>query len=295
MKVGLFPGQGVPVADVLEALPAGDPTVETANDVLCLDLRKRVEQVARRNRAVMPTSLAQPAIFTASIAAWIRRADEPCDCFLGHSVGEYAALVAAGAISFEQGLCVVQVRGDAMDKAARATDGGMVAVLGLELPEVARIAEANGVTIANDNCPGQVVLAGGTEALDQAASIVRATGGRAVRLDVTGPFHTRHVAPAAPALRDVLDHVSIRSPRVPVISNVSTMPYRAPGEIRKLLVEQLTAPVRFRESLQRLWHSGITEACDFGPGQVVAGLAKRTFAPLEPSVTAGPAATASVG
>lgn len=301
MKVGLFPGQGVPVARVLQALPAGDATVESASKILCFDLRKRVEQVSRRTRGVMPTSLAQPAILTASVAAWRRYGGEGFDCFLGHSVGEYAALVAGDSISFDHALCVVQVRGDAMDRAARATDGGMAAILGLDVDQATDAAEGAGVAIANDNCPGQVVFAGDHDALVKAASLVRARGGRAVRLDVTGPFHTPHVASAAPSLRDVLDHVGIRSPRVPVISNVSTKPYRAPGEIRKLLIEQLTSQVRFREALERLWHSGVDEFHDFGPGEVVAGLAGRTFASLQPrvaenrSVPHDTPATASVG
>lgn len=294
MRVGLFPGQGIPVRTVLASLPKDHPTLRDASEILCLDLRKRVEQVARRERSVMPTVLAQPAIFTASVIGWQDHADEGFDCFLGHSVGEYAALVAGGAMSFEHALCVVQVRGEAMESAARGADGGMAALLGLELAEATEVAERSGVAIANDNCPGQTVLAGSHDGLVEAASLVRARGGRAVRLDVTGPFHTPQVASAAPLLRDALEHVNIRSPRVPVISNVSTLPYRAPGEIRSLLIEQLTSRVRFREALQRLWLSGVTESRDFGPGEVVGGLARRTFASLERSTSESPA-TASVG
>lgn len=286
MRVGLFPGQGVPVRTVLAALPAGHPTVEKASEVLCFDLRKRVEQVAKRERSVMPTSLAQPAIFTASVLAWQEQSHERFDCFLGHSVGEYAALVAGGAMSFEHALCVVQVRGEAMQKAALETNGGMAALIDLTLDEVETIAEATGTIVANDNSPQQVVLAGDHKALVDAASQTRARGGRAVRLDVTGPFHTPQVASAAPLLRDALEHILIRSPRVPVVSNVSAAAYRAPGEIRKLLIEQLTSRVRFREALEALWLKGTTDFHDFGPGKIVAGLASRTFDSLQPSTTA---------
>lgn len=279
MRLGLFPGQGVPVRTVLAALPAGDPLVETASQVLCYDLSKKV---ARRERSIMPTSLAQPAIFTASLVSFYDSAIE-CDALLGHSVGEYAALVAGQSMSFEHALCVVQVRGDAMEKAAAKANGGMVAVLDLDFADVETIALEAGVVVANDNAPHQVVLAGGDEELVQAASLARARGGRAVRLDVTGPFHTPQVASAAPLLRAALDHISIRSPKLPVISNVSAKPYRAPGEIRKLLVEQLTSRVRFREALETLWLEGARDFHDFGPGRVVGRLAARTFEALQPS------------
>lgn len=286
MKVALFPGQGVPVRTVLSAMPPGDPLLDEASDILCFDLRKRVEKVARRERSIMPTSLAQPAIFTASLVSWSQHPTKDFDVLLGHSLGEYAALVAGGAMSFEHALCVVQVRGDAMQAAATGTNGGMVAVLGLPLDEVEAIAVGAGVVVANDNAPGQVVLAGNEAALVHAASEVRARGGRAVKLDVAGAFHTPQVASAAAQLRNALEHISIRTPRVQVVSNVSAKPYRAPGEIRHLLIEQLTARVQFRDALELLWRNGIREFYDLGPGQVVAGLAKHTFASFEPARTA---------
>lgn len=277
MKVGLFPGQGIPARAALAALRPESTVVREASEILCYDLRKRVAHVAGSPRSVMPTSLAQPAIFTASVAAWQERSDERLDFLLGHSVGEYAALVAGEAISFKHALCAVAVRGKAMETAARSAHGGMAALVDLSLVEAESIARASGSLIANDNSPTQVVLAGGDEALAEAASLARARGGRAVRLEVTGPFHTAGIASAAPALRAALDHIAIRLPRIPVVSNVSAAPYRAPGEIRKLLVEQLTTRVRFREALENLWQEGVDGFHDFGPGKVVAGLAARTF------------------
>ena len=283
MKVGLFPGQGVPVRTVSEALPPDDPLVEEASDVLCYDLRKKVQKLVQRERAVMPTSLAQPAILTASLIGWRDRTGD-VDLLLGLSVGEYAALVAGGAMSFEHALCVVHVRGDAMHRAALRSGGGMVAILGLALEQVEELAQEEQVAVANDNAPGQVVVAGDEARLVEIAARTRALGGRAVRLEVSGPFHTPAVSSASVPLHHALDHVEIRSPQLPVISNVSGAPYRAPGEIRKMLVSQVTSRVRFRECLEWTWRAGAREWVDFGPGTIVDGLAKRTFRDLETPV-----------
>ena len=283
MTLGLFPGQGIPAKVAFDALPESDSLLEAANDILGYDLRQKVGIAARRTKATLPTSLAQPAIFTAGVLAWRAAGDEgqTFDALAGHSLGEYTALVAADAISFEEGLRAVAVRGDAMQDAARAKPGGMVAVLGLDFDAVQDICDRAGVVLANDNAPGQVVLSGGDEALAEAAGIVRSAGGRAVLLDVSGPFHTRSLELAAPALAEVLDSIEIRLPRLPVVSNVTARPYEDPGEIRRLLLEQLTTRVRFRESLEWSWNEGVREYVDLGPGRVAAGLAKRTFNELE--------------
>jgi [acyl-carrier-protein] S-malonyltransferase len=146
---------------------------------------------------------------------------------------------------------------------------------------VLAVAERATVTLANDNAPGQLVLAGPSEDLGRAAELLVAEGARVVLLDVAGAFHSPAMAPAAQPLRDVLDHVNVRNPIVPVISNVTARPYRAPGEIRRLLVEQLTGRVRLRESLEWAWRHGVREAVDLGPGRVVERLALKTFAHLD--------------
>lgn len=281
MRVGLFPGQGIPASTVLTALSADSNVVTEACEILSYDLRKRVAQIAASPRSVMPTSLAQPAIFTASLVGWDAQADQSFDFLLGHSVGEYAALVAAEAMSFKHALCAVAVRGKAMESAAHSANGGMAALVDVSLEDAEAIADATKSIVANDNSPRQVVLAGSHEALAEAAALARARGGRAVRLEVTGPFHTPEIASAAPALRSVLDHIAIRSPRLPVISNVSATSYRAPGEIRRLLVEQLTSRVRFREALENVWNQGARTFHDLGPGNIAGGLASRTFSFLE--------------
>lgn len=282
MRAGLFPGQGVPALEVLASLPENDASLGRANEVLGYDLRRRVEIASRRKGAAVPTLIAQPAMFVAGLASLRRGQEEGTDfqAFAGHSLGEYAALVAGGSFSFEQGIEAVKVRAESMQSAAQASSGGMVAILGLDIERVSQIANSTGISVANDNAPGQVVLSGPEEGLAAAATLVREEGARSVLLEVSGPFHTQAMAPAAEAVREALDHVDIRLPEVPVISNVTAAPYRAPGEIRKLLVDQLTGRVRFRESIEWLWNHGFRDFEDLGPGRVAAGLAQRTVRPL---------------
>ncbi|MFN2388559.1 MAG: ACP S-malonyltransferase [Actinomycetota bacterium] len=276
---GLFPGQGVDSKSVLAALAEGDPYLEIAEGLLGEPLRKPIEAHARRRGSKVPTSLAQPAIFVASCIAWRRSLDtgRSFRCLAGHSLGEYAALVAGGSFSFEDGLAVVAARAAAMNAAARAAPGGMAAVIGLEREQLDELAAAAGVVVANDNAPGQLVLSGAEEALGDAGRRVTQLGGRAVLLEVSGAFHSPAMRPAEPALRDALDHVSIRTPRIPVVSNLSAAPYRAPGEIRALLVRQVSEPIRWRQSLEWLWAHGARSFEDLGPGRVVGRLAEKTF------------------
>lgn len=281
VKVALFPGQGISSRSILDSLVRDHPLLFEANDTLRFDLRRRVESVARTSSRSLPTSVAQPAIFVASLIAWAERSADDYDFLLGHSLGEYAALVASGALSFHHGLCVVQVRGEVMEATGRHSAGGMAAILGLGLEDVEEIAAECAALIANDNCPGEVVVAGSEESLATIAPLVRSKGGRTVLLGVASAFHTPVMAPAEVPLRDALDHVSCGLPKKPVLSNVTTMPYRHPGEIRKVLVTQLTHRVRFRECLERLWDLGVDRFQDFGPGDVVGRLAGRTFASLD--------------
>jgi malonyl CoA-acyl carrier protein transacylase len=280
MIVGLFPGQGIPARTVLEALPSDDPLLASARDVLGYDLRRKVEIAARRKGAMLPTSLAQPAIFTASLISF-RRAEangRTFDCFVGHSLGEYSALVAAGALGFEHALRCVAVRAEAMQTASRASHGGMAAILGLDLDVVEGLARASGAEVANDNAPAQAVIAGPEDRLAEAAAMARSHGGRSVLLEVSGPFHTAAMAPARPMLSRALEKADIGAPRVPVVANVTARPHGQAHEIAALLVDQLCERVRFRESLEWLWEAGAREHEDLGPGRVVAGLAQRTFA-----------------
>ena len=274
MRAGLFPGQGIPASTVLDGLPEDDPLVTEAQMTLGYPLRRRVKITARRKGALLATELAQPAIFVASVRSW-READAHFDFYAGHSLGEYSALVAGGALSFTDALEIVSVRGEAMNAASKNAPGSMVAVLGMGVDAAADIAGRAGVKVANDNAPDQVVLAGSEEGLEKAATLVSEAGARSVLLEVSGPFHTEGVAAAADDLRGVLATVDVRHPEVPVISNVTGKPYGSPDEIKELLVTQLTHPVRWRESVEFLWSQGARDFVDFGPGKVVAGLASR--------------------
>ena len=275
MRAGLFPGQGIPAKTVLESLPKSHALLASASELLGYDLFKRVEVAARRKGASLPTAVAQPAIFVAGMisfsydsAGW--------DFFCGHSLGEYTALTAAGAFSFEDALAIVHIRAEGMERAGRVAPGSMAAVLGLELEQVSDIAQRTGVVIANDNSPGQVVLAGPEPALASAATEVRAAGARSVLLDVSGAFHTPAMAPASPALAQALQAAEIRTPEIPVVSNVLARPYSDPTEVKELLVAQLTRPVRFRESIEWLVEQDVEDFTDFGPGRIVAGLAQKS-------------------
>lgn len=282
MRVGLFPGQGVPADMIFEALPEDASLLEDASGVAGYDIRERVRSFAERGVA-LPTAVAQPAMFVGSLVSWSRAQDSDAsfDYLAGHSLGEYPALVAAGSMTAMDALRGVMVRAEAMDETARSLNGGMAAVMKLGLEDVERIADENGVSVANDNAPGQIVLSGERERLRTASRAVEEAGGRWIGLDVSGPFHSADMAADAPALGEALRQVEINAPRIPVISNVTARPHSEPEEIRALLVQQLTGRVRFRESLEYLWEQGVREFEDLGPGDVVGGLAKRTFRELE--------------
>lgn len=277
MRAALFPGQGVDATAVLHALEDA-PLLETASEMLGRDLAGEVARCAGRARPVLPTAIAQPALLVAGLAAHERDVAEngPFDAYAGHSVGEYAALAAAGALAAEDALRLVCVRGRAMRDAARASGGGMAAVKGVPPEELEAICKEAGAFLANDNSPVQLVVSGPEDALADVAQEVRARGGRCLLLAVEGPFHSPAMAPAAGALRDALDRVDFRMPAAQVVANVTARPYRAPGEIRNLLVRQLTERVRFRESLEWMAAAGVTQFVDQGPGRVAGKLANAT-------------------
>jgi malonyl CoA-acyl carrier protein transacylase len=277
VRVGLFPGQGLDPGVVASALDEKDPTLRRANEVLGGDLKRTVDQVARRPGGVLPTTVAQPGIFTAGIMSFERAVAEGgrFDCLIGHSLGEYTALVAAQSISFVQGLELVAARASAMRRAAKTRPGKMAAIMNLSLTDIEQVCRQTGVTVANDNAPAQVVVSGSEDLLSWAAQVARAKGGRSVLLPVDGAYHSSAMEPAARDLALALDRTNIRSPKIEVISNVSAAPYRAPGEIRKLLSLQMTHRVRFSESVARICDEHV-EFIDLGPGPVVGRLAEAT-------------------
>jgi malonyl CoA-acyl carrier protein transacylase len=277
MRAALFPGQGVDPKLVLDALD-GAPLLERADELAGTHLVAAIERCLRRARPVLPTEIAQPALLVAGLAAHDRAVAEHggFDLYAGHSVGEYAALAAAGAMGAEDALRLVCVRGRAMKDAARANGGGMAAVKGLPVDELDEVCASAGAVVANDNSPVQLVVSGPDPALADVAQVVRSRGGRCLLLAVEGAFHSPAMAPAVRALGDALDRVDLRMPAARVVSNVTARPYRAPGEVRKLLVRQLTERVRFRESVKWMIAAGATELVDLGPGRVVGKLADAT-------------------
>jgi malonyl CoA-acyl carrier protein transacylase len=218
----------------------------------------------------------QPALFLCSMAQWASRETDALDplAAAGHSLGEYAALTAAGAIDFDDGVRLVGARAAAMADAAALQPGGMVAMLGGERDDVQELAEQLGLSLANDNAPGQIVLSGAMEAVDEAVQRAFEIGCRARKLDVAGAFHSPLMAPAADALSAALARTPVREPAFPVLSNGSTRPFE---DVRSELTENLLKPVRWREILLELQARGATEFVECGPGSVLKGLVKRTL------------------
>jgi [acyl-carrier-protein] S-malonyltransferase len=259
----LFPGQGSH-ADGMEEPWRGSRAFEAGLALLDYDPFGRLDEGTR---------FQQPALFLCSVAAWEARDGESPAAGAGHSLGEYAALVAAGALRFRDGLLLVDVRADAMARASVASPSGMVAMLRADAADVARLAAECGAHVANDNAPGQVVVAGTKEALAEVERRADEIGARPRALDVSGAFHTPLMAPAATALADAIGTVEVGLPAFPVISNGTAEPFQ---DIRTELVANLLRPVRFRETLVALADRGIETFEEVGPGSVLTGLVKRT-------------------
>jgi malonyl CoA-acyl carrier protein transacylase len=223
------------------------------------------------------TRVQQPAIFLVCACA-LEAHDDWRDAIAaaGHSLGEYAALHAAGALEFEDALRVVDERAAAMHDAAEAQAGGMVAMLGGDSHAVAELARELGLVVANDNAPGQVVLSGPIEGVEAAAEAARAdAGARAMKLGVAGAFHSPLMEPAAERLRAALAATAFAEPRFPVWSNGSAAPF---VDVRRELAENLLRPVRWRETLLALRAYGVERFVELGPGAVLTGMVKRTLA-----------------
>jgi [acyl-carrier-protein] S-malonyltransferase len=231
------------------------------------------------------THMAQPAIYCASLAGWSLLEGTNVDFMAGHSLGEFAALAAAGAMSERDGLRLVALRGRLMQ---RATGGGMVAV-GASVEEAAGIAERFGLTLANDNSPEQVVLSGDAVAVDAACNRAKVEGLRAARLRVNGAFHSPAMATAAPELERALGATELSDPRVPVFSGVTAAPF---DDVRSRLVEALTSPVRWRETVLALRDRGARRFLEVGPGRVLTGLVRKTLDGVDAQVVSQEAARA---
>lgn len=266
----LFPGQGSQTEAIREAVERHRP------DLLELAVREvGGDPFARLEEG---TRFAQPALFCASVAGWSRLGLDEADFLAGHSLGELAALVAAGSLSAADGLRLVALRGRVMQEAAERSPGapeGMLAVLGAEAGALANpIAALHGVAIANDNAPDQVVLSGGDLALDAAAADVEEAGLRAMRLPVKGAFHSPSMTSAVPEFAAALADTHFEPPRAPVLSCVTARPF---DDVPRRLAEGLTHPVRWRETLLTLHERGVRRFVETGPGKVLTGLVRRTL------------------
>jgi malonyl CoA-acyl carrier protein transacylase len=264
---GLFPGQGSQTADLREHVERVVP--ELARRCVALVGEDPFRRVAESTR------FAQPAIFCASVAGWIERdtSVRPI-AFAGHSLGELSALVAAGALDPPSGLELAVHRGRLMASAADERTEGMLAVLGASVPRAREIAEDCEVVVANDNAPGQVVLAGPAQRLRHAAARARECGARAIVLDVAAAFHSPAMSSAVEPFRAILRRVELHPPAAPVISGATAQPLVDP---REELAEAIVRPIRWRETMLALAQLGADTFVDFGPGRVLARLVTRNL------------------
>lgn len=284
----LFPGQGAQQVGMgrnfIDAAPRAKERFDTAARLLGYDLAQLCFEGPADK--LDSTVYSQPALFVTSLAALdVLEARSPdavaaCGAAAGLSLGEYTALVFAGALDFESGLKLVAERGAAMQAAADAAPGGMVSILGLDRDRIEALsqeaAQGEVLQIANLLCPGNIAVSGTKAACQRIAESAEAAGAtKVVRLAVAGAFHTPLMQPAVERLAAALKKVPIRASRIPVTSNVDAQPHHNPDEIRDLLTRQVVSPVRWEESLRRLMGDGFDEFYEVGPGRVLRGLLKR--------------------
>ena len=269
----LFPGQGSQTPDMRETVSRVRP-----------DLLSLVEQIVGEDpfvRAEEGTRYAQPALFCASLGGWEALGRPSGDFMAGHSLGELAALVAAGCLTERDGLELVALRGKLMQESGeRAGDGGMLALLGAGAADHAgELADAHGLAVANDNSPQQVVLSGDRGSFDAASAAAKELGLRPMDLPVTGAFHSPMMAEAVPPFVAALERVEVSAPHgVTVFSAVTAAPFE---DVRVQLAQALTMPVRWRETLVAMRDRGAERFVEVGPGRVLTGLVKRTLKDVE--------------
>lgn len=278
----LFAGQGAQVVgmgkDLAAAFPSAQAWFDRANAALGYDLTSICFNGPEAE--LTKTENAQPGIFLVSWVAFeLLKEKVPAlkfEATAGLSLGEFTALTAAGALSFEDGLRVVRQRGKFMQEACDVTKGGMAAVIGLdEAPTREACAEA-GVVLANLNCPGQLVISGEADKITKACELAKAKGAkRAIPLTVAGAYHSPLMASAQPKLQVELAKAKLAAPRVPVVSNVTAQPHTTPDQISARMVEQVTSSVRWEESMRYLLAQGYTRFIELGPGAALSGFMKR--------------------
>ncbi|KAK9664577.1 hypothetical protein RND81_14G053000 [Saponaria officinalis] len=289
----LFPGQGAQAVGMgaeAHKVPAAAALFSQANHILGYDLLDVCTNGPKEK--LDSTVLSQPAIYVTSLAAVeILRAREggqqiidSVDVTCGLSLGEYTALAFAGAFSFEDGLKLVKLRGEAMQAASDAAKSAMVSIIGLDAEKVQKLCDAANeevpeeerVQIANFLCPGNYAVSGGVKGIEVVEAKAKSFKARmTVRLAVAGAFHTKFMEPAVSRLESALAATEIRTPRIPVISNVDAQPHADPDTIKKILARQVTSPVQWETTLKMLLNKGLKKSYELGPGKVIVGIMKR--------------------
>lgn len=286
----VFPGQGSQVVGMGQELAESYPEARQVFDAVDDALGERFSKLCFEGPedALKLTANTQPAILTVSIAAhavYSKRAPM-ADFVAGHSLGEYSALVAAGCMGLADAVRSVRARGQLMQEAVPAGVGAMAAVLGLDAAKISEIcaeaAQGEVVAPANFNEPGQTVIAGHAAAVARAGELLKAAGAkRVLPLPVSAPFHCALMAPVVPRLEQVLAAVHLKTPRLPVVTNVEAAPNSDAGRVKALLLSQVTGSVRWTESVQKLAALGVGRVVELGPGKVLCGLVKRIAPNLE--------------
>lgn len=290
----LFPGQGAQQVgmgrDLYEAYPEAAAVFDEADSAIGRDLSRIIFEGP--DDELRQTVNTQPAILVASLAAWraATAAEHPALaeaplCMAGHSLGEYSALVAAGALTVAEAVRLVQRRGELMQAAGEQYPGTLAAVLGLDEDAVQSVCAETGAELCNLNATGQIVVGGVPEAVERAVVVAEAAGARRViRLNVGGAFHTSLMQPAAEQMAPVLDAAEIAAPQVPIIGNVEAAPLNTADQIRADLKAQIRKPVRWRDTVLAMRELGVDTYIEIGPGTVLTGLARTTLRPDKPTL-----------
>lgn len=280
MKVFMFPGQGSQFPGMAKELYETNPTAremfDRANEILGFDITEIMFDGTAED--LKQTKVTQPAVFLHSVILAKCSPDFKPDMVAGHSLGEFSALTAAGALDFEDGLRLVSIRAHAMQKACEANPGTMAAILALPAETIEAVcAEVDGIVVpANYNCDGQIVISGAVDAVAEASEKLKAAGAkRALILPVGGAFHSPLMQPAAEELAAGIESVEFKTPVCPVYQNVTALPTTEPAEIKKNLLAQLTAPVRWTQSVMNMVEDGAASFTESGPGKVLQGLVSK--------------------